>query len=113
MKSIKFIDNDGVVEGFTSLEELELHRMPKLEGWSLLKVNEESDVIMLPCLKKLNIDNCPKLMKLPFSFSVESLVVWGCGESIVHDFGINGIPITQKTGIPNGIPTTVSKFTRS
>ncbi|KAF9601164.1 hypothetical protein IFM89_017112, partial [Coptis chinensis] len=113
MKSIKFIDKNGVVEGFTSLEELELHYMPILEGWSLLKVNEESDVILLPCLKKLSIKNCPKLRKLLFSFSLESLYLWGCGELVkdlpslsslqIYDFNEHISFPEELTTLPDGM----------
>ncbi|KAF5207723.1 hypothetical protein FRX31_002689 [Thalictrum thalictroides] len=76
----------GVAQIFTSLEELELHNMPQLEEWSLVKENVGGQAIQLPSLRKFSIERCPKLMRLPLSLSLEDLVLRDCKESLHIQF---------------------------
>lgn len=50
-------------KSFPKLEVLKLRNMKKLEEWSLTV--EENNQVVLPCLKSLQIQGCPKLRALP------------------------------------------------
>ncbi|KAF9614329.1 hypothetical protein IFM89_018082 [Coptis chinensis] len=58
--------------------------MPKLEKWSSWNENGGREGILLPCLKKLNINNCPKLTRLLLSSSLECLYVGNCSEIVLR-----------------------------
>ncbi|KAK2430332.1 putative disease resistance protein RGA1 [Trifolium repens] len=82
MVNLKYLDDecqDGMnVRICPSLEELELHDLPNIEG--LLKVERGE---MFPCLSYLHISDCPKL-ELPCLPSVEDLRVWGCNNELLR-----------------------------
>ncbi|KAF5200067.1 Disease resistance protein rga2 [Thalictrum thalictroides] len=85
MESLKRMDSGawGMVNAFTSLEELELDDMPELEDWFSLN-DHVGNRMLLPCLKKLTLNNCPKLTRLPLSSSLEYLYVGNCSEIVLR-----------------------------
>ncbi|TXG48517.1 hypothetical protein EZV62_024392 [Acer yangbiense] len=76
MSQVMYIDDHfqggGMARGFPSLKNLLIVNLPSLQRFS-----REDGRELLPCLKSLDIDRCPKLT-LPHLPSVENLIVGNC-----------------------------------
>ncbi|AES98732.1 putative disease resistance protein RGA3 [Medicago truncatula] len=84
MNNLKYLDDDESEDGmkvrvFPSLEKLLLDSLPNIEG--LLKVERGE---MFPCLSRLDIWNCPKLLGLPCLPSLKELEIWGCNNELLR-----------------------------
>ncbi|XP_059440800.1 putative disease resistance protein RGA3 [Corylus avellana] len=73
-------DSSGAsrVADFVSLKRLSLKDMPNLLGWSSVEGRD-----LLPCLKELIVEFCPKLTNLPYLPSIESLELNDCSNEIL------------------------------
>jgi structure-specific endonuclease subunit SLX1 len=82
MDATMYFSNDSSgasrVADFVSLKRLSLKDMPNLLGWSSMEGRD-----LLPCLKELIIEFCPKLTNLPYLPSIESLELNDCSNEIL------------------------------
>ncbi|KAJ0909391.1 putative leucine-rich repeat domain superfamily [Helianthus annuus] len=79
------------VSGFSSLEVLTFEDMSQWEGWSTKK---EGLVAVFPCLKKLHIEKCPKLINISLQalHSLKVLEIDGCGDGVLRSL-VQGLHI--------------------
>ena len=57
---------DGIIKIFPNLKTLRFYYLLKWEEWIGIRGQEEEDcIIIMPCLQKLEIYNCPQLKSLP------------------------------------------------
>ncbi|PIA46837.1 hypothetical protein AQUCO_01500404v1 [Aquilegia coerulea] len=102
MHSVKIFSIEYMVNGFQSLENLELDDLPDLEECSSAVGNQEHEqqLLQFPCLKKLIIRKCPKLKRLPLSSSVERLDVEFCNDMISGFRELVSFPEGMLTHLP-------------
>ncbi|RHN56542.1 putative P-loop containing nucleoside triphosphate hydrolase, leucine-rich repeat domain, L [Medicago truncatula] len=102
MNNLKYLDDDESEDGmevraFPSLEVLELHGLPNIEG--LLKVERGE---MFPCLSSLDIWKCPKL-GLPCLPSLKDLGVDGRNNELLRSIstfrGLTQLTLNSGEGI--------------
>ena len=71
--AVKYIGNefhgDGAIS-FPSLKEFRLQKMPDLEEWRTMTGGEN-----FPCLSRLDITHCPKLVEIPIISSITDLTM--------------------------------------
>ncbi|CAO2831530.1 unnamed protein product [Amaranthus hypochondriacus] len=98
LHSVECIDNQflgtGAVAGFPSLELLSLQDMSSLKKWDGLQATQ------MPCLREINITDCPDLISLPslnLLASLESLEISYC--PALQALPEEGLPLSLKTFI--------------
>lgn len=101
LRSLKFLYLKGMSEvrlighefygdgGFPCLEQLEIYDMPNLEGWKSLEMEIEgssgpSSLEVFPCLDKLVVKGCHRLIVLPVIPNLRSLALCDSNEMLLH-----------------------------
>ncbi|XP_050275274.1 putative disease resistance protein RGA3 isoform X1 [Quercus robur] len=78
---------DGIIKIFPNLKTLHFYYLHKWEEWIGIEGQEEEDcIIIMPCLQKLEIYDCPKLKSLPDFLFKTSL----------QEFEVHSSPILSK-----------------
>ena len=78
---------DGIIKIFPNLKTLHFYYLHKWEEWIGIGGQEEEDcIIIMPCLQKLEIHDCPKLKSLPDFLFKTSL----------QEFEVHSSPILSK-----------------